>query len=127
MDSAPGRAQGGDVLGQLGFDLRQFARLETDRFAQGGRTGRIVQIENGFAVAADDVNVRWPVIVRIDHHAIGGESVDGRHDPSYKTQTIKYTPDGPNPPQRVRADRSTPTLPMWNFTILAPYQHWGMT
>jgi hypothetical protein len=35
MDSAPGRAQGGDILGQFGFDLRQFARFETDRFAQG--------------------------------------------------------------------------------------------
>jgi len=55
MDSAPGRAQGGDMLGQLGFDLRQLARLETDRFAQGRRTGRTVQVENGFAVAADDV------------------------------------------------------------------------
>jgi len=28
MDSAPGRAQGGDMLGQLGFDLRQFPGLK---------------------------------------------------------------------------------------------------
>lgn len=79
------------MLGQFGFDPRQFARLETDRFAQGWWTGRTVQIENGFAVAADDVNVRRPVIVRIAHHASGGESVDGRHDPSYKTQAVWYT------------------------------------
>jgi hypothetical protein len=31
------------------------------------------------------VNVCWLMIVRIDHHAIGGEAVDGRHDPLYKT------------------------------------------
>lgn len=111
MDSAPGRAQGGDMLGQLGFDLRQLARLETDRFAQGRRTGRTVQVENGFAVAADDVNVRRLMIVRIDHHAIGGEAVDGRHDPSYKTKAVWYTINRPNSPRRVRADHLPPPLP----------------
>ena len=73
------------MLGQLGFDLRQLAWLETDRFAQSRRTARTVQVENGFAVAADDVNMRWLMIIRIDHYAISSEAVDGRHDPLYKT------------------------------------------
>ena len=64
--------------------------LETDRFAQGGWTGRTVQIENCFAVAADYMNVRWAVIVWIDHHTIGCKSVDSWHNLSYKTQPVWY-------------------------------------
>jgi hypothetical protein len=67
MYDTPSRAQGGQVGGKNSPNLGEFGCLERQIFSQFGRTVRAVQIENRFAFVADDMDVRRPVIVRIDH------------------------------------------------------------
>jgi hypothetical protein len=42
-----------------------------------------VQVEHGFVLSTDDMDVCWPVIIRIDDHAQAIDSIDGRHTSVY--------------------------------------------
>jgi hypothetical protein len=47
--------------------------------AKPDRTCRAVQIEDGFRPRTNDMNVCWPVVVRVDHYSKVANSQDGRH------------------------------------------------
>jgi hypothetical protein len=67
------------VLVQGQFDAIQFASGKTVVLAKADRTSRTVQIEDSFRPGTDDVNVCWPVVVRVDDYSKVTNSQDGRH------------------------------------------------
>jgi hypothetical protein len=67
------------VLVQDQFDAIEFASGKTVVLAKPNWTCRTVQIEDGFRPRTYDVNVCWPVVVRVDDYSKVANSQNGRH------------------------------------------------
>jgi hypothetical protein len=66
------------VFVQDHFDAVQLASGKSVVLAKPDRTCRTVQIEDSFRPRTDDVNVCWPVVVRVDDYPKVANSQDGR-------------------------------------------------
>lgn len=64
---------------QLFCDNSSGWSVETETFAEFHGAIWTIQVENGFAVGADHVNVRWTVIVRIDNDTQVIKAQNGWH------------------------------------------------
>jgi hypothetical protein len=60
-------------------DAVELANGKAVVLAKANWTFRAVQIEDGFRPRTDDVNVCWPVVVRVDDYSKVANSQDGRH------------------------------------------------
>jgi len=60
-------------------DTIEFANGKTIVLAQANRSCRAVQIKDRGRSRTDDVNVCWPVVVRVDDYSKIANSQDGRH------------------------------------------------
>ena len=67
------------MFGQGCRDADDLAGGEAVVLAQTDRSFGAVQIEERFMLGADDVNVCWPVVVRVDDYSKVANSQDGWH------------------------------------------------
>ena len=67
------------MLIERGCDALEPARGEAVIAMQTDRAAWAVQIEGGVTLGCDDVNVRRPVVVRVDDYAQVPNSQGGRH------------------------------------------------
>jgi hypothetical protein len=61
------------------FDAVELASGEAIVLTKPDRTCRTAQIEDRFRPRTDDVNVCWPVVIRVDDYSKVANSQDGRH------------------------------------------------
>jgi hypothetical protein len=67
------------VLVQKQFDTLELAPGKPVVLAKPDRTYRTVQIEDRLRPRPDDVDMCWPVVVRVDNYAKVAKSQNGRH------------------------------------------------
>jgi hypothetical protein len=79
MDILPGGAEFGCVPIERGYDALDLSRGEAVIATQTDWTGWAVQIKGGVTLGCDDVNVRRPMVVRVDDYAQVPNSQGGRH------------------------------------------------
>jgi len=82
MNPAPFRAQSSKLVGERRLDPVRLCDRKSEVFPQFWRTVRTVEAEHRLTAAAYHVNVRRPMIVRIDDHS-------QRSDPGYSGHYIK--------------------------------------
>jgi hypothetical protein len=83
MDFLPTRAQFDQMLSHLPLNRLQFVQGETIVLAQRHRTVRAIQEEQGLASIPDDVNVRRPMMVRVNDKPQLTDPKSSRHRDKY--------------------------------------------
>src|ERR1700689_1785994 len=71
------------MVGQNALDLFDFAPRESVIFSNLRRSSRTLQIEYRFTTSADHMHMRWPMIVRVNHHPQSLEPKNCRHSLLY--------------------------------------------
>jgi len=79
MDVLPRPAKRIQVFQQSCFDSGYFASREAIVFAHDHWASGTIQLEYSLMIHANDVNVRWAMIVRIDHYAKTAKPENGWH------------------------------------------------
>jgi hypothetical protein len=68
MDAPPGFAEQGQMVAKFTADAPQFLLGKTIVLAQLRRSVRAVEIEHRFAPVPQNMDMRRPVVIRVDHH-----------------------------------------------------------
>jgi hypothetical protein len=79
MNPAPFGAQVRCFFLESRLDFRKLTLRELLVFTQFRRPIRAIKLKNGFTVLPENMNVGWPMIVRIDHNTQTTNRVNGRH------------------------------------------------